>query len=423
MKKIILKMRLGVKKILITTGLAIGFGFIALQWAAFFSIPDEVVLLKGGSAKVDLVFPGFGAFKADNNKIATVNSNIVKAINEGKSKLEVLVFGAIPVKSVNVEVVSKDTIYPSGRIIGMRLKTEGLVVVGTDIVKTLKENVDLSKESDILKGDVILYANGKKMNAAGDFLDLVKSSNGNSINITMKRGTQEIKKSITPVISSEDQKYHLGIWVRDGIAGLGTLTFITEKGGYFGSLGHGLMDVDTNILLPVRQGDIFNANVMGIKKSVQSSPGEIQGVITEGNIIGGVYSNCEQGVYGKIFENQWEDDLKGYEPAQRDEVKIGPAVIISNLDKNKREEYSAEITSVNTGSPLGIKGFVIQVTDSRLLEKTGGIVQGMSGSPVIQNGKIIGAVTHVIINDPEKGYGVFIDSMIQKAMEVEKSAN
>jgi stage IV sporulation protein B len=215
-------------------------------------------------------------------------------------------------------------------------------------------------------------------------------------------------------MASDDKKYHIGLWVRDSTAGIGTLTFYDPKTSAFGALGHGITDIDTGLLMPVDSGEIIESSILGIKVGKSGVPGELKGVFIEDMRLGTIENNSEFGIYGKLSDNA-ANKITGklYPIGLRSEIKEGPAVILSNIDGKSIAEFEIEIQKVSRQNINGSKGMIIKVTDQKLLEATGGIVQGMSGSPIIQNGKIIGAVTHVLVNDPTKGYGIFIEGMLK----------
>ncbi|MCI1931785.1 MAG: SpoIVB peptidase, partial [Clostridia bacterium] len=222
---------------------------------------------------------------------------------------------------------------------------------------------------------------------------------------------------ISPVFSRADGKYRIGCWVRDDTQGLGTMTFVENDSKSFGILGHGIFDVDTGKLMEASNGNITGSSISGIVKGKKGSPGEVSGMLDKKNIIGKISSNTEYGVYGKITQNTQDLDLTEAKTAMTNDIKLGNAVIKSDI-LGKMEEYNIEITGINQiGSPD--KGLLIKVTDSRLLDGTGGIIQGMSGSPILQDGKFIGAVTHVFVNDPTKGYGIFAETMLEQAQKSE----
>jgi len=402
-----------------------------LQWVAFLNLPTELVLIKGRPQKIDFLNPVFNALNLGDQNIVLVNGSIAprilgsadggyefNGVNEGSSKIQVMAFGAVPVKTINLQVVPNETIYPSGLLVGMRLQTDGLLVIETDNVKTDNGLETPGESAGIQQGDFLMGSESTKYLKIDDFVKEIAESKGKYITIKIRRGKQLKDVSLQPV-KGTDGVYRAGLWLRDGIAGLGTLTFTEKQTKVFGALGHGVLDVDTNIQLPIRSGKIYEGKILSVKKGKIGSAGEIQGVILEDRIYGNIMINYYQGVFGKMTIVSNQEQFKAYSSiASRYEVKDGPAEIISDVDEIGPQKYQCQISSINTGSALGVKGFVITITDPLLVSKTGGIVQGMSGSPVLQNGKLIGAVTHVMVNDPLKGYGVFIDSMLKTASQI-----
>ena len=276
------------------------------------------------------------------------------------------------------------------------------------------------KDSGIKEGDMITKVDNEVITCTADLTNKINNSNGNEVTLTYVRNGNNYNTNIVPTKINEDE-YKLGLWVRDAASGVGTITFYEPTTGAFAALGHGILDVDTEELIDIARGDIVTSKIISIVKGEKGKPGELQGSIENGKIIGEVYKNTNFGIYGKLNNIQ---DLKKntkneMEVMPRDEVKEGKASILCTLENGKQEEYEIEIEKVYTASNRANKNMIIKVTDKRLLEKTGGIIQGMSGSPILQDGKFVGAVTHVMVNNPEKGYGIFADTMLKQMKEVE----
>lgn len=391
-----------------------------IQILTLFLFPTEVILVKGNELELKNI-PGI--FKTELlNEPKTVAANIdivgskIKAVSSGSSNLSVKAFGAVNVKTISVEVVDKKKVAASGLLVGLKIKSKGLLVVDKDVVKTEFGDVDVTADADIQKGDYIIKINNKKITKVTDFLREIQSSDGKYITIELQRDNETIITKVKPVKSIEDDKYHVGIWIREGVAGIGTMTFFDPSAGTYGALGHGIVNSENNNLLPITSGVICGSELVDIKKSTDGNPGEVRGVVVENKVLGEVEINSDQGIFGKLLSKT--KNYETLEVASRYEVKEGAAKIRCNLENNEIKEYDIKIINVNPDFVMGTKGFVIEVTDKRLLELTGGIVQGMSGSPVIQNGKIVGAVTHVIVNDTKRGYGVFIDSMLSQSHKI-----
>ena len=251
-------------------------------------------------------------------------------------------------------------------------------------------------------------------------IETVNKSNGKTVEVKYKRNEQTITTSIEPAKVNENE-YKLGLWVRDAAAGVGTMTFYEPSSGMFAALGHGIADIDTSELINIESGELTTTNILSIVKGQKGTPGEIRGTIENSESLGSIYKNTSFGVYGKVQSKNKLDinNMEEMDVALRDEIKTGKAQILCELENGKTEKYDVEIKKLYLNNNENNKSMVIKITDEKLIEKTGGIIQGMSGAPIIQNGKFIGAVTHVLVNDPTVGYGVFADIMIKQLKEVE----
>ena len=275
------------------------------------------------------------------------------------------------------------------------------------------------ENSGIEEGDRIVKVNNNEIHSSDDLVETVNMSGGKEVKLQYVH-EQEIKEcSITPVKQDNDE-YKLGLWVRDSAAGVGTITFYEPSTRTFGALGHGISDIDTGDLIDIASGEFVTTRILNITKGEEGTPGKIQGTIENGQNIGLIIKNSKFGIYGTVdnLSSLNIDTSKEMEVATRDEIKEGKATILCSLDNGTPQEYEIEIEKIFKDNNYDNKSMEIKVTDERLLEKTGGIIQGMSGSPIIQNGKFIGAVTHVLVNNPEEGYGVFADIMIKQSREV-----
>lgn len=275
------------------------------------------------------------------------------------------------------------------------------------------------ENTGIEEGDTIVKANNVQINSTDDLIETVNNSNGKEIKLEYISDEETKECSILPV-KQENNEYKLGLWVRDSAAGVGTVTFYEPEIRTFGALGHGISDIDTGELIDIASGEFVTTRILNIEKGENGTPGKIQGSIEKQENIGTINKNTRFGIYGTV-NNLYSlnlDNSKEVEVATRDEIKKGKATILCSLDNNKPKEYEIEIEEIYKDNNYDNKSMEIKVTDKELLEKTGGIIQGMSGSPIIQNGKFIGAVTHVLVNNPEEGYGVFADIMIKQSKEV-----
>lgn len=314
----------------------------------------------------------------------------------------------IPIKDVEINLKEDAYVVPCGTPFGIKLFTEGVMVVKTDSITVDNKVYNPARDSGIKVGDIITHVNSTKVNYTEDLPVIINESKGKPINLTIIRDGKEISKTIIPVDSGNDC-YKIGVWVRDSSAGIGTMTFYHEESNAFGGLGHGICDVDTGELMPMSQGEVTGATIDSVTKARTGTAGTLNGHHTtdeEGYII----TNCESGVFGYI--NESPVDHKAIPIAYKQQVKTGKAQIICTVDDSEPEYYDIEIESINYNENAKTKNIVIEIKDEELLTKTNGIVQGMSGSPIIQNGKLVGAVTHVFVNEPTKGYGIFAENMI-----------
>ncbi len=301
---------------------------------------------------------------------------------------------------------------PYGKTSGIKLFADGIMVVELSAISSDYGERSVAANAGIQVGDMITHVNGVKITSTEHFQSMIDKCNGSAVQLTVVRNNKSMKIRVTPDKSASDGKYRIGAWVRDSMAGIGTITFIDPKTGIFGALGHGICDVDTGKLMPFASGSIVPSTITSIKKGVSGTPGELRGEFEASKDIGIFYSNTDKGIFGKITERALYSTLKPVPVAKRNEIQIGHATIVSNISGNSCKTYEIEITKIYEGNADGDKNMLITVTDKRLLDSTGGIVQGMSGSPVLQNGKLIGAVTHVLVNDPKKGFAIFIDNML-----------
>lgn len=303
-------------------------------------------------------------------------------------------------------------VYPGGMPFGVKFITEGVLVVGFCDIQNGGQVSNPSLDAGLRQGDLILKINGNPLSGAAELTDLVEKGNGAAIQVLYSRDGKEYRTTLTPVYSGAEGRYKTGIYVRDSGAGIGTVTFILPESYAFGGLGHGICDAETGALLPIQRGSVVGVTISGVVKGLSGTPGEVKGYFSSGKT-GSLLSNTDCGVYGVLSSLPAGTPSDPIDTAKREELKSGKAHIYCTLDSNKTECYEIEIFDIHRDATSN-KCFSIRVTDPRLLDKTGGIIQGMSGSPIIQNGKLVGAVTHVLINDPTTGYGIFIDNMLNQ---------
>ncbi len=359
----------------------------------------------------------YGIYSAEKNNSTAVVS-LSKGLSEGKNDMsDIKLFGAFPVKNISLQEASRRYVITGGDIIGIRLKTNGVLIVGTESVECEEGTRDPAAESDIRIGDTLVSVDGTKISSNEELSGVIESSEGKTLRVELIRDSKKINTTLTPVKSKLTQLYKCGLWIRDSTGGIGTLTYKDPVTGAVATLGHGIYDVDTNKLIPCERGSFYSASLSGIKKGIGGSAGELKGSIGT-DMFGEIFTNCENGIYG--FSSLIDLKSEFIPVAYNNEIKTGKAQIISTVTGNKKEYYDINIEKVNFDSEN--KNMIIKVTDSELLDITGGIVQGMSGSPIIQNGMLVGAVTHVFVSDPTKGYAIFAENMISTADEILKNS-
>lgn len=382
-------------------------------------IPDKITIFEGEEISLKTFL---GITIDSQNEILSVSANTgEKTIHKiGSEKLTVNLFDKLFIKNIDVSVLPKTTVIPVGNIAGVKLYTSGVLVVGMSEIEG-KDNKTYKpyENSGIEEGDTIVKINNNTISSTDDLIKNVNMSNGEKVEIQYIHDEETKECSIMPV-KTENEEYKLGLWVRDSAAGVGTVTFYEPSTQKFGALGHGITDIDTGDLLNIASGEFVTANILNIKKGENGNPGKIQGTVEEQEIIGKISKNTEFGIYGKIdnMSSLNIDKSKEMEVALRDEIELGKATILCSLDNQSVKEYEIEITKIYKENNYNNKSMEIKVTDEELIEKTGGIIQGMSGSPIIQNGKFVGAVTHVLVNSATEGYAIFGDLMLKQSKEI-----
>lgn len=300
------------------------------------------------------------------------------------------------------------TLCAGGMPFGVRFKTDGIIVAGIEDVETASGGVCPAKDAGLAAGDLILSVNGERISSADSLIKIISESGGRDVKLTYRRGGSEHSAVIRPA-ADKSGAFRAGMWVRDSAAGIGTVTFYDPETGRFAGLGHGICDSGSGELIPLVSGSVTDVSLFGIERGVAGTPGELKGYFGS-RVIGEIGKNSLTGVYGSFTVTP--DGGEEMEIAEKDDVRAGEVLIRCTLANGDMRDYSAVISEINRKSRDN-RSFVITVTDPELLERTGGIVQGMSGSPIIQDGRLIGAVTHVMINDPSRGYGIFIENMLE----------
>ena len=315
---------------------------------------------------------------------------------------------------------TEQLLIPGGIPFGVKFNTDGVLVVGFCDIETDKGKINPAYAAGLRAGDVIHQLNGHPISDAAGLSRAMDEGKGQPFTVTFTRENREHTVTVTPAYSVSDEKYKSGIWIRDSGAGIGTVTFIDPNSGMFGGLGHGICDSDTGKLIPMERGTVMDVTISGIIRGLPGTPGEVKGYFNSEKL-GSVFGNTECGVFG-IFSKIPSECGKVIPTASRGEVHEGKAEILCSLDTDTVTRYEVSISAINPTAESN-KCFTVTVTDPALIAKTGGIVQGMSGSPIIQDGKLIGAITHVLINDPTRGYGIFIENMLNAAqMPMEKAS-
>ena len=407
---------------------AIVFGVLSLVVCSYF-VPRELYLVKGKDSILEYGLPVTVNITSENNEILQVNGNIateydvkldepvtVKSDEAGIVDLKLKIFGILPT-SVQVKVLPDLKLYPGGQLVGVKLETEGVVIVGLQELEGADGGMyNPGDEAGLMLGDILYKVNNKNVNTAEEVIQQINNLDKETVKVEILRNKEKKSLEISPVKCKSDDQYRLGLWVRDNTAGIGTMTFFEGVTNKFGALGHPITDITTNITIPVKDGSIVSSKVLSILPGKSGTPGEIRGIFyNEDKTLGHLSKNTENGIFGKLTENlKNEQYSKPLEIALQNEVKVGPAKILTTLE-DKVESFDVYIEEVNKQTQKDGKGMVVRVTDERLLKETGGIIQGMSGSPIIQDEKIVGAITHVFVNDPTKGYGIFIEWMLDEA--------
>lgn len=392
----------------------IGIFFVAAFAVKTFyqAIPDELYVTAGDEVSYDFDVPVSVVLKEESTEVfdnlTETNTMEITPSYTVTCKL----FGIFPVKDVEVMLVDEQEVYASGMPIGIYVKTDGVLVLGTSEVTDASGKECYPAQNLVKSGDYIVSVNGETVFGKEELMEKIDAYGDDKEILGINRNGEYIEVSITPV-ESEQGRHLLGIWVRDDLAGVGTLTYYTTD-GTFGALGHAVSDGDTGVQMSMEEGYIYDAEIIGIKKGENGTPGELSGVIDYANehCLGTILENTALGIRGQLDgELASMDSDTSYEICYKQDIRTGTAYILSAVS-GTCEQYEIQIESLDYSGTEENKGILFQVTDPALLELTGGIVQGMSGSPIIQDGKIIGAVTHVFVSDASKGYGIFIEKML-----------
>ena len=428
-------MRKKVFKRIIIIAVAAFLGLLTLcSFLVYQNIPENIVLYKDGKSVFNLNIPAVVSFE-DSVGAASINGerlsdkvdcNLLEPVEisaEEDTQIQVSAFGIFPIKTVDVSVKEETApkyLYVGGESMGVTLYTKGALIVGvSEVVNEKGENVSPGKEAGLKAGDVIISADGKEIQNSADLSKIVNQAKGDTITLKIRREQTEYDVEIHPEKDSYDSVSRLGVWVRDSTAGVGTITFYDKDTGKFGGLGHAITDLDTGSKLSVKNGNIISSEIIDVVKGEAGSPGELKGYFDAvHDKIGTLEINSDYGIFGSFYKDKIDFSGKELlEVGKKQDVHSGEGYIISTVDDEGAKKFKCYISEVEITDEISQKNFVVTITDEELLKKTGGIVQGQSGSPVIQDGKLIGAVTHVFVNDPTKGYGIFAETMLSKSQE------
>ncbi|WP_208543905.1 SpoIVB peptidase [Paenibacillus protaetiae] len=406
----------------------------------FAAFPNELRLFSGQMKRLHYGVPVHAEVEVDPQMLqvnGTARQSLSVNLNEplslkpnhiGETSMKVKLFGKIPFKTIKVNVVPDLKVVPGGQTIGVKVKSAGILVVGHHLVTNREgEKHSPGEKAGLRLGDLIVQIDGTPIHEVRKVSKIVEKAglSKKPLAITFKRNGKLQLTELYPEYDNEDRAWRLGLYIRDSAAGVGTLTFYAPDHGVYGALGHVITDMDTQTPIEVGQGEILQSNVTSINKSQNGDPGSKRAeIIRESKVLGNVERNTSFGIFGKMHEQPMHSYSERAVPvAFAEEVKEGPAQILTVINGQKVERFDIEIVHVSKQQVPATKGMVIRITDKRLLSKTGGIVQGMSGSPILQQGKLVGAVTHVFVNDPSSGYGCFIEWMLQDAGVITPAAN
>ncbi len=382
------------------------------------ALPAEIRLSEGATTRLSLSWPITASLEPAQSVLSGLNETLsdVETVSltgeeSGSTTVTFRLMGLLPLKTVAVSVDQARTLVPGGQSVGIAMSTDGVVVVGlSDPGGTISSPARLA---GVRPGDILTTVNGQPLKSSEALSEAVAP--GDTLTLSLERGGQPITLSVTPVQDAGGVN-RLGLWVRDSTAGIGTLTFYDPESGSYGALGHAITDADTGVILPIDSGTLIESQISEIERGEKGHPGELIGRFgATSRVLGSINQNGMRGIYGQLdgrLVNTLYPD--GVLAMASGEVHPGKAQLLTTLDEGGVHAYDCEIVRL-TDSPQSERSFVIRITDEELLRRTGGIVQGMSGSPILQDGKLAGAVTHVFVSDPTRGYGIFIENMLDAA--------
>ncbi|NLK36301.1 MAG: SpoIVB peptidase [Gracilibacteraceae bacterium] len=390
-----------------------------------YRFPNEINVIQGQDRKLpsSMVFNLELIGDYENNINADdkiISSFILKDdYRKGKAKANLMLLGLLPIKEITLNIIPDIKVVPSGEAIGVRIESKGVLVVGLSSVTDIRgRRCSPAADAGFEVGDKIIEINGNQVEKEKDIIEYLNNRQNKEerIKVLVERNGSRQDIYVKPVKCEEDSIFRIGLWVRDNIAGVGTMTFYYPKSRIFGALGHGITDVDSGVLVDINSGKIIKSRIASIQKAKKTVPGELVGVFYDNDDeYGVIYKNTKFGIYGKLTKKQKPSRTKPVSIGLNSQIREGTAKILTTIEGNNVEEFDIEIQKVIRQKSSESKSMIIRVTDKRLIEKTGGIVQGMSGSPIIQDNKLVGCVTHVLVNDPTKGFGISIEWMLKEA--------
>ena len=385
-----------------------------------FKVPDEITIIKDQETIYNFGFPVKMCINNESSTVINIEQDTfdqsveIEGLKEGEYDASIKFLGIFTIKDIDVNIIEPVEIYPVGKCIGIYVETDGLMVLGCGEIENSNGMLESPGKNIFKAGDYILKINSKEVKEIEDLTSIVNEAINDKIIFTIRRNKEVFDVAINR-IKCEDGGYKVGLWIRENLQGIGTITYV-KKNGYFGALGHGINDSNSGYIMEIKEGQIYNPTIKDIIKGRQKNPGEIYGTINYDyeNYYGNIYHNTSEGIYGNVVSDKMQDVLEGCPLTKiklKNEIERGDAQIRCSVD-GKCKEYDIRIEEIDYNNS-GNKNMVIKITDEELLSLTNGIVQGMSGSPIIQDGKIVGAVTHVLVNDPTRGYGIFIENMLE----------
>lgn len=395
--------------------------FISLMILLFLQIAFYCTVVPDNFFREEKNSAGFNlkAFPAISVQNAGAEAITVSSRSTGEQKMTVMLYGIIPIKDVMVTQVSSPKLIPSGEAFGLKMLTEGVYVTEYGSVDGIRSIRSPARDGGILIGDVIVCVNGQKIVSATQLAEAVQLSPDRTV-LTVVRDGKELTVILTPEQSKNDGMYKLGVWTRDSCAGIGTLTYYDKENMTYGGLGHSVCDADTGMMLPLSSGETVPVCIDDVIRGINGAPGELCGTFMSATATGSIEMNTDCGIFGYSTRIP---DSESIPMAFKQEIEIGEATILTTVDGMTPQSYDIVIEKVNYNSDSAVKNMVIRITDKKLLSKAGGIVQGMSGSPIIQNGKLVGAVTHVFVNDVSRGYAIFAENMYANSYKLTQHQN